>query len=52
MSDELKIELQVESNTTKAEEQLDDLIKKYNNCEYITIHNLLYFGLLSRILYI
>ena len=37
MSDELKIELQVESNTTKAEEQLDDLIKKYKNKEPIDL---------------
>ena len=29
MSDELKIELQVESNTTKAESQLNELIDKY-----------------------
>ena len=38
MSDELKIELQVESDTTKAESQLNDLIDKFKNRKPIDLN--------------
>jgi len=37
MSDELKIELQVETDDSKARSQLDDLIKEYKNKKPIEV---------------